>query len=218
MSTIWHHANSNPDIEIRELKEGKFTIAGYAVIFNSLSEDLGGFKEIIKPGAFDRTLKEIENGREPDVSARVQHLGGLTTIGRISNGTLRLSVDKKGLRYEVDTPNTSAGRDIVTLVKGQYINKSSFAFSVAPGGEEWDDTVYPYVRTLTDLDLYDVAPVDGPAYEATTVNMRATPEMLDEVVKKSKEYKRESMTEPTIKNAIQILQDEISQELKKYRV
>jgi HK97 family phage prohead protease len=164
--------NNAPEVEIRKAADGSTVLVGYAAIFNSLSEDLGGFREIIREGAFDQALAE-----RPDVAARVQHMGGLSTIGRTTNGTLKLSVDDKGLRYEVTPPNTSAGRDIVELVSKRYINKSSFAFSLREDGdkpaENWFFESDPPTRELLNVNLYDVAPVDGPAYEATSINVRA---------------------------------------------
>jgi HK97 family phage prohead protease len=119
-----------PAVEIRTGTDGGKTLVGYAAMFDSLSEDLGGFREIIRKGAFDATLAS-----KPDVSARIQHAGGLNTIGRTTNGTLRLGVDKKGLKYEVDLPDTTAARDIHALVKRGDINKSSFAFSLRYDGD-----------------------------------------------------------------------------------
>jgi HK97 family phage prohead protease len=155
------------DISIRE-DSGKPTIVGYAAVFNSLSQDLGGFREIIRPGAFDKAIEEKQ-----DVSARIQHQGGLTTIGRTANGTLKLSVDGRGLKYELTPPNTQAGRDIVELVRSGMIDKSSFAFTVREGGERWVWESTPPVRELLSVDLYDVAPVDGPAYLDTSVSVRS---------------------------------------------
>lgn len=168
--------------ELRVEGDEKPKITGYAAVYGSLSNDLGGFREIINPGAFDASLAE-----NPDVAARVQHQGGLMTIGRTTNGTLKLKADKKGLRYEVTPPNTQAGRDIVELVRGGYINKSSFAFTLrGRQGDSWDFEATPPVRTLLSVNLHDVAPVDGPAYDDTSVAVRsmeeakkAMPEIVD---------------------------------------
>lgn len=164
--------NNTPAVEIRKEKDGVNVLVGYAAVYNSLSEDLGGFREIIREGAFDAALKE-----KPDVSARVQHQGGLSTIGRTTNGTLKLTSDDKGLRYEVKLPNTTAGRDIYELVQRGDIDKSSFAFSLRDEGdkapEQWFFESDPPTRELLNLNLHDVAPVDGPAYSATTVSARA---------------------------------------------
>lgn len=151
------------------------TITGRAATFNSLSHDLGGYREKINAGAFDRTLQDIAAGRR-HVSARIQHDGGLSTVGTTANGSLRVFKDAHGLNYElVEPPDTQAARDLLTLVQGGYINKSSFAFTVPDrtNGMKWDYTTTPPTRELLDVDLIDVAPVDGPAYESTSVEARA---------------------------------------------
>lgn len=159
-------------VEIREDGDSK-TITGYAAVYDSLSHNLGGFRETIKRGAFDRSIKEVSEGKRT-VRARIQHDGGLNVVGTTSNGSLRLSSDSTGLKYEiVSPPNTQAGRDIVELVKGGYINKSSFAFMSNGTKMKWDHSTSPPTVELLDIDLIDVAPVDGPAYEATSVAMRS---------------------------------------------
>ena len=173
------------NIEVRADGE-KNRIAGYAAVFDSQSEDLGGFREIIKRNAFKAALEE----KQP-VSARIQHEGGLTTIGTTESGTLRLKEDGHGLYYEIDVPDTSAGRDIMTLVRSGIINKSSFAFTVRPDGEAWDlGGDYP-IRQLTNLNLHDVAPVDGPAYQATSVSVRDKAQAMIEAARADKEHQVE---------------------------
>ena len=165
--------NEHP-VELRSDGDSQI-ISGRAATFNSLSHDLGGFRERINQKAFDRTLKEIADGKR-HVSARVQHEGGLSTVGTTANGTLRLRKVADGLDYElVAMPDTQAGRDLVTLVKGGYISKSSFAFRIPDkqNGMRWDYSTNPPTVELLDVDLVDVAPVDGPAYEATSVSARA---------------------------------------------
>lgn len=162
---------SNCPVEFRE-DGGRPSLSGYAAVFDTESHDLGGYREVIKHGAFDATLKDINSGKR-SISARVQHEGGLTTIGNTANGTLLLNADTRGLKYHIFPPDTSAGRDIVELVKGGYINKSSFAFSLRKGGESWDLKQNPPLRELRAVDLHDVAPVDGPAYEETSVQARS---------------------------------------------
>jgi HK97 family phage prohead protease len=107
----------------RELRSqgGKNTLTGYAAVFNSMSEDPGGFREIIKPGAFDASLASGAN-----VMARAHH-DTTQLLGTSAGGTLRLSVGGRGLRYEVDVPGTTAGRDTLELVRRGDIARSSFA-------------------------------------------------------------------------------------------
>lgn len=169
-----HRSVTDKPVEIRAEGDRR-VISGYAAVFNSLSHDLGGYRETISPKAFNRTLREIAEGKR-SVAARIQHEGGLSTVGTTTNGSLVLSIDGVGLKYDiVDVPDTSAGRDLLTLVGGGYISKSSFAFSIPNRdiGVKWDFNTTPPTRELLDVDLIDVAPVDGPAYEATSVEARS---------------------------------------------
>jgi HK97 family phage prohead protease len=144
-------------------------LVGYAALFNVESRNLGGMREIIRPGAFDRALRE-----KHDVVARTNHRSE-SLLGRVSNGTLRLTVDERGLKYEVDLPNTTAGRDTLEYVKRRDISESSFAFMVDRSGQRMEARASDGLplRELLDLDLVDVAPVgDQAAYPATQVSAR----------------------------------------------
>lgn len=143
----------------------KMRIRGYAALFNSWSHNLGGFIEQIAPGAFDEALK-----KKPDVVCNIQHTGGLTTVARTSNGSLRLWVDDKGLAYEADLVDTNAGRDLYEQCRTGCIHESSFCFRITKSDEQWDFSCKPAKRTITGIyELLDVAPVDHPAYPKTSV-------------------------------------------------
>ena len=147
------------DIETRiDKKEGKDVVIGHAAVFNTLSEDLGGFREKIQPGAFDDVL-------ENDVRAYFNHDPNYL-LGRTSAGTLRLSVDDKGLRYELDVPNTSAGRDLKENMRLGNITQSSFAFTIGKDGDSWERSENGAdIRVINKVNrLYDVSPVSLPAY------------------------------------------------------
>jgi HK97 family phage prohead protease len=139
-------------------KEGKDVVIGHAAVFNSLSEDLGGFREKIQPGAFDDVLKN-------DVRAYFNHDPNYL-LGRTSAGTLRLSVDEQGLRYELDVPNTTAGRDLKENMRLGNITQSSFAFTIGKDGDAWERAENGAdIRTIKKVKrLYDVSPVSLPAY------------------------------------------------------
>jgi HK97 family phage prohead protease len=161
--------------ELRAVTEGTTKyLEGYAAVFNSPSEDMGGWVEIIKPGAFARALREKQ-----DVRCVIDHGGAEVLLGRTASGTLELREDMKGLWYRVKLPDTQAARDIVALVERGDISGNSFRFRVkrAPdgtGGVQW---VFPPEgrdeRHLLDVDLYDVGPVMEPAYPATDVQVRS---------------------------------------------
>lgn len=156
-------------LEVREAEDAPPVIEGYAAVFN-VPTTIWNFQEQIAPGAFKRTL-----ANNPDVRATVEHEGGLTTIGRTRNGTLALSEDAVGLRVRIVPPDTQAGRDTLTLVRGGYVDQMSFAFRVPEGGEEWGngDKGMP-LRTLRDIELNDgdVSIVTYPAYPQTSAQAR----------------------------------------------
>ena len=147
------------NIESRlDSKEGKDVVIGHAAVFNSLSEDLGGFREKIMPGAFDDVL-------ENDVRAYFNHDPNFL-LGRVSAGTLRLGVDEKGLRYELDIPDTTAGRDLKENMRVGNITQSSFAFTLGRDGDSWERNEEGNdIRIIHKVNrLYDVSPVSLPAY------------------------------------------------------
>lgn len=140
-------------------------IVGFAAVYNSLSQDLGGFFEEIEPGTFDKAIR-----RGGDVLGLVDHETA-RILGRTSAGTLRLTANMLGLRYEIDAPNTSYANDLVESIRRRDITGSSFAFRVR--GDRWEKRTIngkpARVRILTDLELSDVSPVVTPAYLATSV-------------------------------------------------
>lgn len=153
------------EIELRS-EGGKDILSGYAAVFDTRSQPIGGqFVEVVKPGAFTKTIKEA------DVRALLNHDRNWV-LGRTRSGTLKLSQDATGLYYEVDPPNTTAGRDAVEMVKRGDISQSSFGFSVVGNGETWAETDDGWPeRALTEVRLYDVSPVAYPAYLDTTVEL-----------------------------------------------
>lgn len=151
-------------IEVRATEGQSSKIVGYAAVFNSMSEDLG-FREIVMPGAFDRALLEGQ-----DVRALVNHDEN-QILGRTKSGTLRLSIDPKGLLAEITPPDTQAARDIMTSIKRGDLDGMSFAFRTLT--DAWRTQDGQQIRELRDLDLVDVSVVAFPAYEATSVSARA---------------------------------------------
>ncbi|GGP68775.1 hypothetical protein GCM10010214_49030 [Streptomyces abikoensis] len=149
---------------------GVNTISGYAIRFNELSHDLGGFRERISPSAWNPATARN------DVLATFNHSVD-NVLGRRSSGTLRLTADSEGVRYEIDIPNTQAGHDVAELIKRGDVVGSSFTFRVNPGGQERasdDDpeTGLP-IRVVTSMTVYELGPVTNPAYPTTTAGARA---------------------------------------------
>lgn len=164
-------------LELREegAKDGSIaTLVGYAAVYNTLSVDLGGFRELIRPGAFKRSLD-----RGDDVRAFAHHSSPMI-VGRRSAGTLVIAEDDKGLRTEIKVPDTTAGRDLVVSVKRGDLTGMSFEFRKIK--DEWSklnkDGDNVYRRELIDVDLYEVSVVTWPAYLDTNVEARSLEALL----------------------------------------
>ena len=153
-----------PAIETRmlsgpvQIEDGR--LIGHAAVFGSRSADLGGFVEVVQPQAFRRSL---ETGR--DIVATIDH-DTSRLLGRTSAGTVAVTVDNHGLRYDIQLPDTQYARDLAALVKRGDIRGSSFAFRVGQEGQRWVNDSGVAVRELLDVDLVDVSVVVNPAYPA----------------------------------------------------
>ena len=154
-------------VELRE--EGNtMTAIGYASVFNRLSQNLGGFVERVAQGTFAKTIQEA------DVRALFNHDAD-QVLGRSKSGTLRMQEDEKGLRYEIDLPNTQLGRDLAVLLERGDVSGSSFGFLTV--SDSWGTTEDGYpLRTLTEVKLRDVSPCVFPAYEASEASLRSLSE------------------------------------------
>jgi uncharacterized protein len=152
---------------VRSEGDGRY-VSGYASVFNQIT-DIGPFLEQVKPGAFARAISDRQ-----DVRALLNHDSNLV-LGRISNGSLHLKEDTFGLWFRCDVGRTKFGDDLLEMIRRQDVRECSFGFSVAPGGEEWttvtSDSGRRELRTLTDLDLFDVSAVTFPAYSGTVVGV-----------------------------------------------
>lgn len=148
---------------------GQPVLRGVAAVFNATSEDLGGFREMIAPGAFREALAAS------DVRALFNHDPNMV-LGRTKSGTLRLQETDAGLEFEVDLPDTTYARDLQECMKRGDINQCSFGFSVASGGDAWEteDNGKTWLRTIRSVGrLFDVSPVTYPAYPETSCAMRS---------------------------------------------
>jgi HK97 family phage prohead protease len=156
-------------VELRATGDAKAPrLVGYAAVFDAPSQDLGGFIEIVKPGAFGRTLRSTA----ADPLALVQHMPQLV-LGRRSAGTLRLLEDPKGLAFEIDMPQTMAAADLLVSVERGDVRGASFAFSTPSGGDRWEMRGNQVVRELLDVDLHEITITAQPAYLDTTVARRS---------------------------------------------
>jgi hypothetical protein len=141
-------------------------IRGHAAVFNQLSEDLGGFREQIAPGAFAEAIAA------DDVRALWNHNADYV-LGRNRSGTLVLAEDVRGLAIEIDPPDTQWARDLLVSMERGDVNQMSFGFSLRPNGQDWaKDDAGQVIRTLKRVRLFDVSPVTYPAYPQTDVAVR----------------------------------------------
>lgn len=149
--------------EVRASQDGTTaTLTGYAAVFDSYSQNLGGFVEVIARSAFDGVLGA-------DTLGLVNHDPN-QLLATVESKTLTLSVDETGLRYEMTLDMTDpTATAAAAKIRSGKMPGSSFSFTLAEGGDTWSQTEQGFpLRTLTRLaDLYDVGPVAMPAYAGT---------------------------------------------------
>lgn len=159
---------------LRTAPDSTFELAGTAVAYNTLSGDVGGFRERFLPGAFTRVLQT-----KPDVKALLNHDANIV-LGRTTSGTLVLSDSPQGLNFVVRLdPNQQSHRDLHAAVKRQDISQCSFAFRPEDNGDDFDDAVdevgQRFIRrTVKAAKLFDISIVTYPAYpQGTSVHARS---------------------------------------------
>jgi HK97 family phage prohead protease len=150
------------DFEVRAEGDG-MTFTGYASVFNSPSEDLGGFVEYVAPGAFKRSLQSRN-----EVKLLWNHDSG-EPLASLRGGTMSLVEDERGLKVTAQLPQTSRGRDVAELLRTKVIDSMSFGFNVIKDSWSRDGQT----RTLESVRLFEVSVVSFPAYEATTAQVRS---------------------------------------------
>lgn len=157
----------NTEYEADETK-----IKGYGAVFNKRSENLGGFYEVIEPGAFDGVLGD-------DVRALINHNSDLI-LARTTSKTLKLWVDENGLGYEVEMPDTTYARDLMVSTKRGDISQSSFGFIV--DDDTWEEKEGIVLRTIKKIKrLLDVSVVTYPAYPDTSAATRSLKQFQDDI-------------------------------------
>lgn len=156
-------------VEIREEGGEPPKIVGHAAVFDTLSVDLGWFREKVARGAFAKTI------READVRALLNHDPNYV-LGRNKAGTLRLAEDERGLAVEIIPPNTQWARDLLESMRRGDVDQMSFGFRAIK--EEWEGDANNPVRVLKEVELFDVSIVTFPAYPATDAHVRSLIKML----------------------------------------
>ncbi len=152
-------------------------LVGYAAVFDSptpITEGGRSFTEVIRQGAFDRAIRS-----GGDIIATFNHDPN-RLLGRTSAGTLKLSTDGKGLRFEIDLPEHAS--DVREMVQRGDLKGASFTFTPRANGEKWNGNN----RELTDLYLYELGPVAMPAYRETSVGLRSRLEYMKRVLELKK--------------------------------
>lgn len=149
-------------VEDPETKSKK--LEGYAARFNVISENLGGFREKIAPGAFKKSIKK------DDVRALKNHDANYV-LGRSSAGTLKMKEDEGGLKVSINPPDTQWARDLIVSVERGDIDQMSFGFRVV--SDKWETENKENLRTLEQVDLIDVSVVTFPAYPQTSIQTRS---------------------------------------------
>ena len=141
------------------------TLTGYAALFGTFSQDLGGFVEKICKGAFAESITTR------DVRAFFNHETNLI-LARTKGGTLTLWEDHIGLGFTIRPPDTTHGRDVLELVKSGYVTGMSFGFSLPAKGDSWEYKGGVNIRILHKVTLHEVSVCPIPAYADTTVSVR----------------------------------------------
>lgn len=155
------------EVVVESRADGRLAIRGYAIVYNRLSLDLGGFRERIMPGAFDGMLNR-QRGRN-DLVSYYNHNPDIL-LGRESSGTLRVWSDEKGVGFEVFPPTTRA--DVIESIQRRDVKGASFMFSVDKNGERFTtDDNGKAIREITAATMYELGPVVSPAYPSTSASV-----------------------------------------------
>ncbi len=144
---------------------GPIVVEGYAAVFDSLSEDLGGFREKIAPGFFSRALPMA------DCRALINH-EPWPVLGRTKAGTLKLSEDATGLRFELALPDIDDAQELATALQRGDLDAMSFGF--VADVDQWDYSGQTVLRTLVSCrELFDISFATYPAYPDTSAAVRS---------------------------------------------
>ena len=195
------------NLEIRaisnEVQVDSRNITGYAVVFESNSEDLGFIERIMKGAITDDTIKKS------DVFCLLNHDSTkVLARSKYGEGSLKLELDERGLKYSFTAPNTDLGEELLEHLQRGEIDSSSFGFTVSldEGSEKWYTVEGVQYRDIYKIDeLYDVSPVYQPAYQETTVSKRALVEL--EKHKTMQDEKEKEVQEETVEKTDEVQED-----------
>ena len=195
------------NIEVRAIRSTQVvnpdsrTVEGYAVVFNSQSEDLG-FYETINPSAITEEVL-----KRSDVFCLFNH-DQVLARSKYGEGSLKLEIDERGLKYSFTAPNTDLGEELLEHLQRGEIDSSSFAFTVSldEGSEKWYTVEGVQYRDIYKIEnLYDVSPVYQPAYQETTVSKR-TLDKLNQL-REMQDEKEKEVQEETVEKTDEVQED-----------
>lgn len=159
-----------PRVELRVQQTGDTRTAVGLLPYNSVT-DMGGWLEVIRPGAFASALTP-----DADILALRDHTASLL-LGRTKSGTLRLTDTSQGLRFEIDLPNSPTGDDVAEALRRQDISGCSFLFvDNQPTWEETQDG--RLLRSLVSVSIGEISVCSWPAYEDSEATLRSVPAHL----------------------------------------
>lgn len=195
------------NLEIRaisnEVQVDSRNITGYAVVFESNSEDLGFIERIMKGAITDDTIKKS------DVFCLLNHDSTkVLARSKYGEGSLKLEIDERGLKYSFTAPNTDLGEELLEHLQRGEIDSSSFAFTVSldEGSEKWYTVEGVQYRDIYKIEnLYDVSPVYQPAYQETTVSKR-TLDKLNQL-REMQDEKEKEVQDETVEKTDEVQED-----------
>lgn len=167
------------DIEIRDDETGGRIITGYPIVFNKPSENLGGFIEYVESDA----LKDVSMDNVYLIYGHEFN----NVLARKDAGTLELSIDKKGLLFKANLPNTTLANDVLENIRVGNIQGMSFGFTVADESWEYGQDGAPDIRKVKQIDeLFEITLTPIPAYKDTTVAIAKRDAMHQQLSLRSK--------------------------------
>jgi uncharacterized protein len=167
-------------LEVRKSADGSMQLAGTAIVFDSPSQDLGGFTEICKYEAVQKSLQ-----RNDDLYLLWQH-DPSQPLSRVKTGLLQTILTRDGLNFVATLPNSPLGQNAYQAVKDGTVDSVSFGFNIEPGGDKWINTPDGrLIRELWDINVSELSPVTWAAYLAPHVDVRSCPASLRIKLKRS---------------------------------
>jgi len=168
-ASVPHELRATPTkIHVRTTASGKREIKGVAIVANSLSEDLGGFREIITVEAIRKAFTASD-----DCLLLYSHLTE-KLLARESSSTLKLSLTNEGnLAFTAELADNALADEVLSLLARKDLKSMSFGFQCL--ADQWAETPQGLVRTVTEFELFEISVVAQPAYKATSASLRNAP-------------------------------------------